>query len=87
MTEMLKNLIAFKRLNFLDPWPMRGPFDVIFCRNVVIYFDKELQRKLFHNFAELLKPDGWLYIGHSENLHNVSDRFALEGRTVYRKVK
>ena len=87
MDETLKQLISFKRLNFLDPWPVKGPFDLIFCRNVVIYFDKDLQRVLFNQFANVLKPDGWLYIGHSENLHGISDRFVPAGRTIYRKVK
>jgi chemotaxis protein methyltransferase CheR len=87
MQESLKRLIAFKRLNLLESWPMRGLFDVIFCRNVVIYFDKDTQRILFERFANHLKPDGWLYIGHSESLHNVSDRFRLTGRTTYQKIR
>jgi chemotaxis protein methyltransferase CheR len=66
---------------------MKGKFDVIFCRNVVIYFDKPTKEKLFARMAELLHPRGWLYIGHSENLHGLSDRFELLGRTIYRKVK
>lgn len=83
----LKDLIAFKQLNLLHEWPIKGPFDAIFCRNVVIYFDKDTQKILFDRYADLLKPNGWLYIGHSENLHNVCDRFQLTGRTVYRKIK
>lgn len=87
MSESLTSMIAFKPLNLLERWPMSGPFDAIFCRNVVIYFDKETQRTLFNRMADLIKPDGWLYIGHSENLHNVCDRFELIGRTIYRKVR
>lgn len=87
MSQGLKELIAFKPLNLLEDWPMKGPFDVIFCRNVVIYFDKATQQKLFARYADLMKPEGWLYIGHSENLQKVCDRFALQGRTIYRKVK
>ena len=83
----LKALITFKQLNLLDPWPMKGPFDVIFCRNVVIYFDKETQRGLFDRMADLQEPGGWLFIGHSENLHNVTRRYKLVGRTVYRRVE
>jgi chemotaxis protein methyltransferase CheR len=87
MSPALKQMISFKPLNLLQPWPMRGPFDVIFCRNVVIYFDKDTQRTLFNRFAELLRPDGWLFIGHSESLFRVSDRFRHLGRTIYRKVR
>ena len=82
----LKSLITFKQLNLLDAWPMRGPFDIIFCRNVVIYFDKATQRILFDRMAEMQEPGGWLFIGHSENLHNVTQRYKLVGRTVYRRL-
>jgi chemotaxis protein methyltransferase CheR len=85
MTEALQSLIAFKPLNLFDPWPMSGKFDVIFCRNVVIYFDKSDQRILFDRFAEILAPGGWLFIGHSESLFRVSDRFKHLGRTIYQK--
>ncbi len=87
MTESLRRLIAFKQLNLLDRWPMKGPFDIIFCRNVVIYFDRDTQRKLFERFADILRPDGWLYIGHSENLFDLCDRFEREGRSVYRRCR
>jgi chemotaxis protein methyltransferase CheR len=83
----LKALITFKQLNLLEPWPMKGPFDVIFCRNVVIYFDKATQRRLFDRMADLQEPGGWLFIGHSENLLNVTRRYKLVGRTVYRRVE
>lgn len=86
MSGELQRLIAFKYLNLLESWPMKGAFDAIFCRNVVIYFDKETQRKLFARIAERLHPGGWLYIGHSENLFKVSDRFELCGRTIYRRI-
>jgi chemotaxis protein methyltransferase CheR len=65
---------------------MKGPFEVIFCRNVVIYFDKPTQRALFDRLADLQNPGDWLFIGHSENLHNVTDRYKLVGRTVYRRL-
>jgi chemotaxis protein methyltransferase CheR len=83
----LKSLITFKQLNLLDPWPMKGPFDVIFCRNVVIYFDKATQRTLFDRMAELQQPGGWLFIGHSESLLNVTRRYKLAGRTIYRRTE
>ena len=82
----LKALITFKQLNLLDPWPMKGPFDIIFCRNVVIYFDKPTQRKLFDRMADLQAPGGWLFVGHSENLVGVTRRYKLVGRTVYQRV-
>ncbi|MBL8699065.1 MAG: protein-glutamate O-methyltransferase [Alphaproteobacteria bacterium] len=84
--QRVRNLITFKQLNLMDDWPMRGPFDVIFCRNVVIYFDKQEKCVLFDRMAELLQPNGWLYIGHSENLLGITDRFQLQGRTIYRRV-
>ncbi len=87
MAPALKQIIRFKPLNLLEPWPMRGKFDAIFCRNVVIYFDKDTQRTLFDRYADLLKPEGWLFIGHSESLFRVSDRFRHLGRTTYRKVR
>jgi chemotaxis protein methyltransferase CheR len=87
MRDSLKQMIAFKQLNLMGDWPMRGPFDAIFCRNVMIYFDPPTKARLVDRYAELLRPDGWLYIGHSESLSKVSDRFQLVGRTVYRRIK
>ncbi len=77
--------LAFKQLNLMADWPMQGPLDVIFCRNVVIYFDKETQARTFTRFAQLLRPGGWLFLGHSETLHGVGQGFSQEGRTAYRK--
>ena len=82
----LRERIRFRQLNLKDEWPMRGPFDAIFCRNVVIYFDKEMQKKLFNRFADMLTPNGYLFIGHSESLFGISDRFKVAGRTIYRKI-
>jgi chemotaxis protein methyltransferase CheR len=81
----LQELIAFKQLNLMHDWPVRGPFDVIFCRNVVIYFSKDTQRILFNRFADVLADDGYLIVGHSESLHKVTERFQLIGKTIYRK--
>lgn len=86
MSEPLKQLITFRHLNLLHTWPMKGQFDAVFCRNVVIYFNKETQRELFDRMADAIVPGGWLYIGHSENLTNITDRFKLCGRTIYRRV-
>lgn len=85
MRDDLRNLIAFKQLNLLNDWPMRGKFDVIFCRNVVIYFDADTQRKLFSRYADILVDKGHLFIGHSENLNRVSSAYDSLGRTIYQK--
>src|SRR4051812_24524126 len=84
--EELRSLVTFKRLNLMHEWPMRGPFDAIFCRNVVIYFDKETQRKLFERMAALQRPGDLLFLGHSETLYRVSERYELIGRTIYRRL-
>jgi chemotaxis protein methyltransferase CheR len=81
----LKSLITFKQLNLMHPFPMKGPFDVIFCRNVVIYFDKPTQRELFDRMAGLQQDGDHLFIGHSESLFKVCDRYQLIGKTIYRK--
>ena len=86
MGPELKALIAFRPLNLLGAWPMQGPFDAIFCRNVVIYFEKPTQRALFDRFADMLTPDGHLYVGHSESLYRVSERFTHLRRTIYRRI-
>ncbi len=85
MPDSLKDYITFKQLNLLNPWPMQGKFDAIFCRNVVIYFDKDVQRVLFDRIADYLTPQGILFIGHSESLMHISNRFELAGTTTYRK--
>ncbi|WP_438971111.1 CheR family methyltransferase [Methylophaga sp.] len=83
---LLREMIRFKRLNLLHEWPMTGTFDVIFCRNVVIYFDKKTQAMLFERYANILTPGGHLFIGHSESLYKVSDRYASLGHTVYKQL-
>ena len=80
----LRQMINFMPLNLLaDGWPVKGQFDVIFCRNVMIYFDKPTQGRILSRFAPLMKPDGLLFAGHSENFLYVSDAFKLRGKTVY----
>ena len=78
-------LITFNQLNLMNPLPMKGPLDVIFCRNVVIYFDKDTQRELFRKYAQLQRPGDVLFLGHSENMFKVSDDYTLVGRTIYRR--
>lgn len=82
-TKALRQRIVFNQLNLLERWPMSGPFDLIFCRNVIIYFDKDVQRELVNRYADALTPDGILIVGHSESLMEISDRFRLLGKTVY----
>ncbi|HUW27695.1 MAG TPA: CheR family methyltransferase [Sulfuriferula sp.] len=80
----LRQLVSFKQLNLLgNDWPIAGPFDAIFCRNVMIYFDKPTQGKILGRFAPLMKPQGLLFAGHSENFLYASDAFRLRGKTVY----
>jgi chemotaxis protein methyltransferase CheR len=81
----LRELVTIQPLNLLHDWPMRGPFDAIFCRNVVIYFDKPTKQRLFGRYAGLLEQGGYLFLGHSESMYGLSDSFELVGRTVYRK--
>ena len=80
----LRSLVTFRQLNLLaDGWPLEGPFDAIFCRNVMIYFDKPTQRKILDRFVPLMKPHALLFAGHSENFLYVSDSLRLRGKTVY----
>lgn len=85
--DELRSLITFRQLNLMNEWLMRGPFDAIFCRNVVIYFDKETQRVLFERMAALQRPGDLLFLGHSESLYRVSERYELIGRTIYRRLE
>ena len=81
----MQNLLTFKQLNLLNEWPMKGPFDIIFCRNVIIYFDKATQQELFDRYYEMLAPGGLLILGHSENLGIYQKYFENVGRTIFRK--
>ncbi len=82
--DFLRQMITFRQLNLLDDaWPIRGPLEAIFCRNVMIYFDKPTQRKILEKFLPLMRSDALLFMGHSEGLHHVADLFKINGRTVY----
>lgn len=86
VAQKVRDLVTFNHLNLMQSWPLNGKFDVIFCRNVVIYFDKPTQKILFERYAESLNDGGFLFIGHSETLHGLTSRFKPLGRTIYRKV-
>ena len=87
MRPEIRPLIAFRSLNLLEDWPMRQPFDAIFCRNVMIYFDDPTKARLQRRLADQLVPGGMLYIGHSERLApEVAADFTYVGRTAFRKV-
>ena len=80
----LRRLITFQRINLLEPnWSVRGPLDVLFCRNVMIYFDKPTQHKILTRFAPLMSHDGLLFAGHSESFLHAADVFHSKGKTVY----
>ncbi|KGE77692.1 protein-glutamate O-methyltransferase CheR [Halomonas sp. ND22Bw] len=82
--QELKDMVDYQSLNLLAPsWSIQGPFDAIFCRNVMIYFDKPTQARILERFAPLLKPDGLLFAGHSENFSYTTEAFRLRGQTVY----
>lgn len=82
--QELRDMIVYRRLNLVEAnWMIRGPFDAIFCRNVMIYFDKPTQLKILQRFAPLMRATGLLFVGHSENLYHASDIFKLRGKTVY----
>ncbi len=84
----LRQLIEFEQINLLDArWPLSAPFDAIFCRNVMIYFDKPTQRRILERFVPLLAPGGLLFAGHSENFHNAHDLFRLRGKTIYEPIR
>ncbi len=82
----LSKMIRFSQLNLMDNWRVETQ-DVIFCRNVIIYFDKETKTRLVNKYADSLKDGGYLFIGHSESLYKITDRFELIGNTIYRKLK
>jgi chemotaxis protein methyltransferase CheR len=82
--QELRDMITFNQLNLLDTnWPIKGPFAAIFCRNVMIYFDKSTQHKILQRFVPVMFEDALLFAGHSESLQNMPELFKLTGRTVY----
>lgn len=81
----LRDMITFKRLNLMHAWPIKGPLDVIFCRNVIIYFDAETKAALIDRYFDLLADHSTLFVGHSETLFGVTSRAKLVGKTIYEK--
>ena len=81
----VRKMVKIARLNLLHPWPMKGPFTVIFCRNVMIYFDKQTQQRLVNRFWEMLEPGGYLFVGHSEGMSGVKHKFRYVQPATYVK--
>ncbi len=86
VAQKVQDLVTFKRLNFLDEFPMKGPFDLIICRNVFIYFDKRMQAKVMAKFAKLQQPGDYLFLGHSESVGELTNDYELVGLTTYKRV-
>ncbi len=83
--DQVKNIITFSRLNLKEPYPFKGPFDFVFCRNVMIYFDKQTQEALVNRMAGYLAPGGYLFVGHSESLMGLNHELSYVKPAVYRK--
>ncbi len=85
VAEPVRRVVSFARLNLMADWPMRGPFDVVFCRNVMIYFDKATQERLVNRFHELIRPGGFLFVGHSESLTPLEHSYEFVQPAIYRR--
>jgi len=86
ISDEIKNNVSFRLFNLMEPFPFKNPFDIIFCRNVMIYFDKEVQEKLVNNFYNSLSKNSLLFIGHSESLIQIKHQFTYHEPTIYKKV-
>ncbi len=84
VSEEIRRHIVFNRLNLLRTWPMKKQFDAVFCRNVTIYFDRETKTQLIARYRQIIKPGGWLFLGHSETVLDRDSDFEPVGRTIYR---
>jgi chemotaxis protein methyltransferase CheR len=86
MPDSVRALVSVRYLNFIEPWPTRGPFQAIFCRNVAIYMDDAIQDHIFTGLVDQLAPEGVLFIGHSERLPaKLSGKMTLVDRTTFRR--
>jgi len=85
VTDEIKRLVTFRLFNLMEPFPFNNPFDIIFCRNVMIYFNRETQEKLVNNFYKHLSDNGLLFIGHSESLIQIKHSFNYHEPTIYKK--
>ena len=87
MRPELRRHVHVHHINLFQPdYPLPAGLDVIFCRNVMIYFDNPTQRRVLEQMHRVMKPGSTLYVGHSENFSDSRDLFALEGKTIYRRV-
>ena len=83
----LARRVEFRQLNLMDPrWALGEPFDLVFCRNVMIYFNADTQRRVLEGIHAVMKPQGLLFVGHSENFSDAKDLFRLRGKTIYERV-
>ena len=83
----LRRMIDFMQVNLIrDDWPFKEPFDIVFCRNVMIYFDVPTQRKVLERIHRVMKPGAMLFVGHAENFSEARDLFVLRGKTVYERI-
>ncbi|MCK5121770.1 MAG: chemotaxis protein CheR, partial [Methylococcales bacterium] len=87
ISKSCQAVIRFKQLNLMEEWPMKSNFDFIFCRNVLIYFDRETKEHLAQRYGKLLVVGSHLFIGHSESLNQLDTDFNLIGNTIYKKIK
>ncbi len=84
--DNIRSLVKFANHNLMSEWPMKGPFDIIFCRNVMIYFDKDIRQYLVKRFHNILKPSGYFFVGHSESLSTTHHNFKYVQPAVYQKI-
>jgi len=85
VASRIRSLITFRKFNLMDPFPFRKQFDVIFCRNVMIYFDKQIQQQVVDKFYQYVKPGGYFIVGHSESLSGVKHQYKYIMPTIYKK--
>ncbi len=87
MKDVLRRMVTFRHLNLFSEWPFKNKFNYIFCRNVMIYFDRPTQESLINNYYNVLGPGGYLFIGHSESLSGITHKFEYVKPTIYMRAK